>query len=207
MHERMIVLIMICCSLIGGTGQAQPAEDSPFQLYTTLVERFYQLNKEAGSRWQEQLEVLDQQRVLDFADLASSGDFERHARAIEHYRQATDTYRAYLDELRQRTTTALSEYDLTAEQLQPVLDNLLKQYQPQRQVLLELLKVHQSYADSMQAFLSFLDKHQQDWTVQSGQVRIDDEQLSQQYNRFIDQMISHEDQIAVLMPRLLNNGR
>lgn len=202
-----MVLIFFCFILVAGPGLVKANEESPFQLYTTLVESFYEQNKLAAARWQEQVAILDHQRVLDFTDLKQQADFERHASALQQYRQASDEYLAYLSELRQRTTELFSIHELTDEQLQPVLDNLMNQYQPQRGVLLELLAVHLSYANSMQGFLTFLQTNHENWAIKAGQVSIDDEQLSRQYNQFIDRMISHEDQIAALMPKLLPDSR
>jgi hypothetical protein len=200
MYPKPLLLLLLMAWM--GSSQAQLAEDSPFHLYSTLIEDFFAMTKEAGARWQETVDRLDHEQVLVLKALNKQADYQHHASLLKQYQQATADYQQFLSDLRIHAKQRLQGHELTDAQLEPVLNNLMNNYQAQRSVLLALLQTHLDYASNMQRFLAFLEQHQDSWHLEAGQIKMADQSLGQEYNQMIDQMMKQEDRIEQLMKNL-----
>lgn len=193
--------LLLACWMVQADSGNEDAS-SPFDLYTTLVEEFYQMTRDAGARWQQAVDDVYLQKVLVLTELSASQDYQRHADALQAYRQASNDYHQFLVDLEAQALAQFEPHQLTPQQLDPVIKALVGQYQTQRLMLLELVAAHRQLADHMQTYLGFLQTHQAQWTLQQGKISIADPQLGQQHNQLIDQMVLAEDQIEAVMKRL-----
>lgn len=205
----VVVILMVLTSLnVAAAEQTtqtkQPTEqvNSPFKLYSVLVEDFYAMTKFEGSKWQSAVDRLDYERVLELPELKATADYLRHAEVLQSYVDASQAYLVFLENLYENTERKFITYGLSEQQVKPVIDNLLSTYQVQKSTLVSLLNVHIKYGQQMLDFLGFLQKHQDQWQLKQGQMKMDDKKLAKKYNQMIDQMVASEDAIEIYAQQL-----
>ncbi len=202
MNKVSVVVMLSIMVLMIKPDQVQAGESSEYLLYSSLSSQFFALTKEHNDRWQKAVDNLEEQRILQLSELNSAAAFDRHAKALADYEQATRTYHTFLKELRQRTTAHLRSDELTDEQLEPVVESLMKNHLALKSAQMKVLAAHLRRVKTMNNYLTFLDANQANWVLQNGQVEFENLELKEQNIQFESQLSYQQNSIESLLKRL-----
>lgn len=184
-------------------GKLAQASSGNQKIAIQIFQDFLAENEVFAKKWQTSFEALQDPRILDYTQLKNKGEFNYQKKIIKVY--ITDTkayieiYRAMIPNLTKR----LAVIEPGSQFVMGMIDGATKTHQRQKPIFEKVMNQHLTLGNTLLEILDTLEKKQALWSVNNGQLQIDETETLNKINSLIETMEQTKLKIAQYSNELL----
>lgn len=153
--------------------------------------------------WNQSLDAVLSQRILDYSLLVSDEEFEYQKKTLNHYVAQSESYRDYFATMIPRLEKRLKALGEGNKFAAGALKGATKKHFAQKPIMEPLMAAYIDYGNNMIQILDLLQKSKGEWVYESDELSIYSDEVLNDFNELIEKLGGNEAAINTLSESLI----
>ena len=189
-------------SFRGRIGELEKVATGDDKRFYQIMREFTEQQQAVSQKWSDALDVVQSDKVLNFASLKTKQDYAFQRDAVDNYIACTHEYRTMYENMTATLERKLSVFGSNDKRVRGAMAGVNDQYQRQRPVMGPLMAAHAEYGGQMLIVIKTLEANKGKWRYEDDDIQYDDDDVRAIVLHANEKMIECETRINELIGKL-----